>query len=149
MTLCFVFYAGMQDKFTLHFRDITMYTHVNLEIHFLELKVIYIYFFLVSSGVMIRQELDFQTQVRVLASTTIQLEMSATKKTQKNHGRHFEWMIIEVLLATICDLFYKFYELLLFHEVVFMFNVCLSSQNFLISCPIFIIIFIVMFNLIS
>ena len=97
---------------------------------------------------MIHQELDFRTQVHVLATTTIQLETSATKKPPKNHGRHFEWMIIEVL-ATICDHFYKFYELLLFHEVVFMFNVCLSSQNFLISCPIFIIIFIIMFNLIS
>ena len=47
----------------------------------------------------------------------------------------------------------NFYELLLFYEVlkgdnreympslyfVFMFNVCLSSYNFLISCPIFVI----------
>ena len=33
-----------------------------------------------TSGVMIRQELDFQTRVCILASTLIPLETSATKK---------------------------------------------------------------------
>ena len=35
------------------------------------------------SGETIRRELDFQTRVRVLASTSIPLETSATKKTHE------------------------------------------------------------------
>ena len=58
------------------------------------------------SGVMIHRELDFRTQVRVLASTSIQLDTSATKKKPKkqNHGRRFEWTKIETL-TTMCNHF--------------------------------------------
>ena len=38
---------------------------------------------MVCSGVTIRRELDFQTCVRILASTSIPLEMSAMKNKNK------------------------------------------------------------------
>ena len=49
------------------------------------------------SGGTIRRKLDFQTRVRILASTSILLETSATKK-KRNHGR-CEWTIIEILVT--------------------------------------------------
>ena len=48
------------------------------------------YICIIYSGGTIRRELDFQTRVRVLASTSI-------PKKNRNHGRRFEWTIIEML----------------------------------------------------
>ena len=43
-----------------------------------------------SSGGTIRRELDFQTRVRVLASTSIPIRNVSDGKKKRNHGRHFE-----------------------------------------------------------
>ena len=50
-----------------------------------------------NSGGTIRRELDFQTGVRVSASTSIPIGNVGDKRKQRNHGRHFEWTIIEIL----------------------------------------------------
>ena len=49
------------------------------------------------SGGTIRRELDFQTRVRVLASTSIPIGNVGDEKKARNHRRRFEWTIIDIL----------------------------------------------------
>ena len=49
------------------------------------------------SGGTIRRELDFQTRVPVLASTSIPIGNVGDGKKKQNHARRFEWTIIEIL----------------------------------------------------
>ena len=50
-----------------------------------------------SSGGTICRELDFQTRVRVLVATSIPIGNVGDPKKARNHGRRFEWTIIEIL----------------------------------------------------
>ena len=51
----------------------------------------------VTSGGTIRRELDFQTRVRVLASTSIPIGNVGDRKKTTKPQRRFEWTIIEIL----------------------------------------------------
>ena len=52
-----------------------------------------------TNGGTIRRKLDFQTRVRILASTSIPIGNVGDEKKQQNHGRCFEWTIIEILVT--------------------------------------------------